>query len=107
MRLLLVWCLCATQLFSAEAIERNDMFGEILSPSFPDSYPSDSEVTWNISVPDGFRVRLYFMHFDLEPSYLCEYDYVKSGFCPQRIWEIINGQGFVRIYWPNAPSALL
>ncbi|KAM6443874.1 mannan-binding lectin serine protease 1 isoform 1-T1 [Liasis olivaceus] len=77
MRLLLVWCLCATQLFSADAIEMNDMFGEILSPSFPDSYPSDSEVTWNVSVPEGFRVRLYFMHFDLEPSYLCEYDYVK------------------------------
>ncbi|XP_060098732.1 mannan-binding lectin serine protease 1 [Heteronotia binoei] len=53
------------------------MFGEIQSPSFPDSYPSDSEVTWNISVPEGFRIKLYFMHFDLESSYLCEYDYVK------------------------------
>ncbi|EMP37646.1 Mannan-binding lectin serine protease 1 [Chelonia mydas] len=53
------------------------MFGEIQSPNFPDSYPSDSEMTWNISVPDGFRIKLYFMHFDLESSYLCEYDYVK------------------------------
>ncbi|KAI1235893.1 hypothetical protein IHE44_0001984 [Lamprotornis superbus] len=53
------------------------MFGEIQSPNFPDSYPSDSEMTWNISVPDGFKIKLYFMHFDLESSYLCEYDYVK------------------------------
>ncbi|XP_063162323.1 mannan-binding lectin serine protease 1 isoform X2 [Candoia aspera] len=77
MRCLLIWCLCATQLLGADAIQLSDTFGEILSPGFPDSYPSDSEVTWNISVPGGFRVRLYFMHFDLEPSYLCEYDYVK------------------------------
>uniref|UniRef100_A0A8B9MPP0 CUB domain-containing protein n=1 Tax=Accipiter nisus TaxID=211598 RepID=A0A8B9MPP0_9AVES len=58
-------------------IRLTDMFGEIQSPNFPDSYPSDSEVTWNISVPDGFKIKLYFMHFDLESSYLCEYDYVK------------------------------
>ncbi|XP_043926331.1 mannan-binding lectin serine protease 1 isoform X3 [Protopterus annectens] len=53
------------------------MFGEIRSPNFPEGYPRDSNISWNISVPDGFRVKLYFSHFDLEPSYLCEYDYVK------------------------------
>ncbi|XP_072474921.1 mannan-binding lectin serine protease 1 isoform X3 [Notamacropus eugenii] len=62
---------------SANIVELNDMFGEIQSPNFPDSYPSDSEITWNITVPEGFRIKLYFMHFDLESSYLCEYDYVK------------------------------
>ncbi|XP_027731878.1 mannan-binding lectin serine protease 1-like isoform X1 [Vombatus ursinus] len=62
---------------SANIVELNDMFGEIQSPNFPDSYPSDSGVTWNITVPEGFRIKLYFMHFDLESSYLCEYDYVK------------------------------
>ncbi|XP_043848958.1 mannan-binding lectin serine protease 1 isoform X3 [Dromiciops gliroides] len=62
---------------STNIVELNDMFGEIQSPNFPDSYPSDSEVTWNITVPEGFRIKLYFMHFDLESSYLCEYDYVK------------------------------
>ena len=76
-RCFLVWSLCAFHLVNADAIELTDMFGEIQSPNFPDSYPSDSEVTWNISVPDGFRIKLYFMHFDLESSYLCEYDYVK------------------------------
>ncbi|KAM9820278.1 mannan-binding lectin serine protease 1-like [Neosynchiropus ocellatus] len=53
------------------------VFGSLKSPNFPGSYPPDSALTWNISVPDGFRVKLYFSHFDLEPSYLCEYDYVK------------------------------
>ncbi|XP_039174878.1 mannan-binding lectin serine protease 1 isoform X3 [Crotalus tigris] len=77
MRCLLIWGLCAVWLFGAEAVELNDMFGQITSPGYPDSYPSDSEVTWNISVTEGFRVRLYFMHFDLEASYLCEYDYLK------------------------------
>ncbi|NXE27186.1 MASP1 protease, partial [Ardeotis kori] len=76
-RYLLTWSFCALLLCAADAIELTDMFGEIQSPNFPDSYPSDSEVMWNISVPDGFKIKLYFMHFDLESSYLCEYDYVK------------------------------
>lgn len=76
-RYALTWSICALLLCVADAVELTDMFGEIQSPNFPDSYPSDSEVTWNISVPDGFKIKLYFMHFDLESSYLCEYDYVK------------------------------
>ncbi|XP_039621683.1 mannan-binding lectin serine protease 1 [Polypterus senegalus] len=59
------------------AVELSGMYGSIQSPNFPDSYPRDSDISWNISVPDGFKIKLYFMHFDLEPSYLCEYDYVK------------------------------
>nr|KAF6382814.1 mannan binding lectin serine peptidase 1 [Pipistrellus kuhlii] len=61
----------------AHTVELNNMFGQIQSPGYPDSYPSDSRVTWNITVPEGFRIKLYFMHFNLESSYLCEYDYVK------------------------------
>ncbi|XP_058890277.1 mannan-binding lectin serine protease 1-like isoform X3 [Acipenser ruthenus] len=59
------------------AVELTEMYGSIQSPNFPDSYPKNSEVSWNITVPEGFKIKLYFMHFDLEPSYLCEYDYVK------------------------------
>ncbi|XP_044627204.1 mannan-binding lectin serine protease 1 isoform X4 [Equus asinus] len=77
-RLLLCHALCCFLLKAeAHAVELNDMFGQIQSPGYPDSYPSDSEVTWNITVPEGFRIKLYFMHFNLESSYLCEYDYVK------------------------------
>nr|XP_055164349.1 mannan-binding lectin serine protease 1 isoform X3 [Nyctereutes procyonoides] len=76
--LLLYHVLCLSLLkASAHTVELNNMFGQIQSPGYPDSYPSDSEVTWNITVPEGFRIKLYFMHFNLESSYLCEYDYVK------------------------------
>ncbi|XP_075412306.1 mannan-binding lectin serine protease 1 isoform X2 [Tenrec ecaudatus] len=76
--LFLCHALCLSLLkASAHTVELNDMFGHLQSPGYPDSYPSDSEVTWNITVPEGFRIKLYFTHFDLESSYLCEYDHVK------------------------------
>lgn len=53
------------------------MYGILRSPNFPEPYPWETELRWNISVPNGFQIKLYFSHFDLEPSYLCEYDYVK------------------------------
>nr|XP_020515672.2 mannan-binding lectin serine protease 1 [Labrus bergylta] len=53
------------------------MYGSLQSPNFPEPYPRDTQLRWNISVPFGFHIKLYFSHFDLEPSYLCEYDYVK------------------------------
>ncbi|XP_067103113.1 mannan-binding lectin serine protease 1 isoform X1 [Osmerus mordax] len=61
----------------ALVVPLNNMYGIIRSPNFPEPYPKESELCWNISVPEGFQIRLYFVHFDLEPSYLCEYDYVK------------------------------
>ncbi|OXB75636.1 UNVERIFIED_CONTAM: hypothetical protein H355_001280 [Colinus virginianus] len=93
MRYPLAWSLCAWLLGVVDAVELTDMFGEIRSPNYPDSYPSDSEVTWNISVPEGFKIKLYFMHFDLESSYLCEYDYVKvscgnSGYMEEKMGDI-------------------
>ncbi|XP_033486236.2 mannan-binding lectin serine protease 1 isoform X1 [Epinephelus lanceolatus] len=55
----------------------SEMYGSLQSPNFPEPYPREAELCWNISIPAGFLVKLYFSHFDLEPSYLCEYDYVK------------------------------
>ncbi|MEQ2195219.1 Mannan-binding lectin serine protease 1, partial [Xenoophorus captivus] len=68
-----LWCFimrCGAELLS-------EMYGSLQSPNFPEPYPRDTELNWNISVPDGFRISLFFSHFDLEPSYLCEYDFVK------------------------------
>ncbi|XP_068601458.1 mannan-binding lectin serine protease 1 [Brachionichthys hirsutus] len=53
------------------------MYGSLQSPNFPDPYPRETQLRWNVSVPDGFRLKLSFSHFDLEPSYLCEYDAVQ------------------------------
>ncbi|KAM3616834.1 uncharacterized protein V6R79_024178 [Siganus canaliculatus] len=66
---------CCSVVVGGELLSQ--MFGSLQSPNFPESYPRESQLRWNISVPDGFRIKLYFSHFDLEPSYLCEYDYVK------------------------------
>ncbi|XP_068440607.1 mannan-binding lectin serine protease 1 [Clinocottus analis] len=73
MRVLLL-CLVLSQMFGSL---QSQMFGSLQSPGFPASYPSDSALRWNLSVPDGFRVKVYFSHFDLEPSHLCEYDSVQ------------------------------
>lgn len=53
------------------------MYGEILSPNYPQGYPNDVNKTWEIQVPSGYGIHLYFTHLDLEPSQDCEYDFVK------------------------------
>lgn len=55
------------------------LFGEVTSPLYPKPYPSNFERTTVITVPTGFRVKLVFWQFDLEPSEGCLYDYVKVG----------------------------
>ncbi|KAM8927598.1 mannan-binding lectin serine protease 2 [Pelodytes ibericus] len=52
-------------------------FGRIASPGFPKPYPIEYTNTWTIIAPIGHRIKIYFTVFDLELSYLCEYDYVK------------------------------
>lgn len=55
------------------------LYGEVTSPLYPKPYPSDLETTTVIAVPTGYRVKLVFWQFDLEPSEGCFYDYVKVG----------------------------
>ncbi|KAM6336656.1 LOW QUALITY PROTEIN: mannan-binding lectin serine protease 2 [Alca torda] len=61
----------------SSSIVLQKMYGRITSPNFPNVYPNHKERIWNITVPKGYSVRIYFTHFNLELSYLCEYDYVK------------------------------
>nr|XP_033696395.1 mannan-binding lectin serine protease 2 [Tursiops truncatus] len=53
------------------------VFGRLASPGFPGTYANNHEQRWALTAPPGYRLRLYFTHFQLEPSYLCEYDFVK------------------------------
>lgn len=53
------------------------LYGEITSPNYPKTYPNNNISTWDISVPKGYRVKLNFRLFDLEPSETCQYDFVK------------------------------
>lgn len=54
-----------------------ELFGEVTSPLYPKPYPNNFETTTVITVPTGYRVKLVFWQFDLEPSENCFYDYVK------------------------------
>lgn len=55
------------------------LFGEVTSPLYPKPYPNNFEATTVITVPTGYRVKLIFWQFDLEPSEGCFYDFVKVG----------------------------
>ncbi|XP_074050624.1 complement C1s subcomponent [Macrotis lagotis] len=73
-----IWCIVLGILFTVLArAEETSMYGEILSPNYPQAYPNNAKKTWKITVPDGYGIHLYFTHLDLELSADCEYDSVK------------------------------
>ncbi|XP_078507603.1 complement C1s subcomponent-like [Lissotriton helveticus] len=54
-----------------------ELFGTITSPGYPAPYLSNQSMTWTVSVPQGYRLRLQFTHFDVgEDEEYCQ-DYVK------------------------------
>ncbi|MBN3326183.1 MASP2 protease, partial [Atractosteus spatula] len=62
----------------SHCVDLKGLHGTFTSPQFPNPYPDNSYQVWDISVPEGHRIKLYFTHFSLEPSYLCEYDYMQD-----------------------------
>ncbi|NXH15251.1 C1S protein, partial [Bucco capensis] len=76
------------------------MYGEILSPNYPQVYPNDVQQSWAIQVPSGYGIHLYFTHLDLEPSQNCEYDFLKilSG---GHVEGVLCGQKKARV--PGSP----
>ncbi|KAM4704391.1 complement C1s subcomponent [Rhinophrynus dorsalis] len=54
-----------------------DLYGNITSPNYPQGYPNNADESWAISVREGFGIRLYFTHLDIEPSENCENDFLE------------------------------
>lgn len=50
------------------------MHGEVHSPLYPQPYPPNLQEQWDLSVPEGYQIRLTFTHLDVEASAGCYYD---------------------------------
>lgn len=50
--------------------------GEIISPNFPDYYPSRKDCIWHFTTTPGHRIKLVFNEFEMEPHQECTYDHV-------------------------------
>ncbi|XP_041798251.1 uncharacterized protein LOC121610282 [Chelmon rostratus] len=50
------------------------MHGEVHSPQYPQPYPPNLLEQWDLSVPEGYQIRLTFTHLDIEASPGCHYD---------------------------------
>ncbi|KAI8771823.1 bone morphogenetic protein 1 [Biomphalaria glabrata] len=50
--------------------------GTIVSPNYPEYYPSKSDCVWKFSTVLGHRIRLIFRSFEVEPHQECTYDHV-------------------------------
>lgn len=63
--------------FSECGFSTNQLSGTIVSPQYPKDYPNNVLCTWDIIVPLGHHVALYFNRMDVQMSKNCEKDYLK------------------------------
>ncbi|KAF7670100.1 hypothetical protein LDENG_00050100 [Lucifuga dentata] len=52
------------------------MHGEVQSPQYPQPYPPNQAVQWDLRVPEGYQIQLTFTHLDIEASGGCHYDFL-------------------------------
>lgn len=73
--------------------------GRFTSPLYPMNYRNQSECTWELSVPRGFKIQMEFIVFDLGSNRdSCSYDYLE-------ISEIKNGLTSSQTYCSNDKPA--
>lgn len=51
--------------------------GNIASPNYPDSYPTNAECVWILHVAPGNQINVMFSMFDIEQSANCDRDYLE------------------------------
>ena len=57
----------------------NKASGSINSPNYPDTYKSNTDCTWFITVPRGQRIKFTVDNMDIEQETNCRYDYLRIG----------------------------
>ncbi|XP_071805389.1 mannan-binding lectin serine protease 1-like [Asterias amurensis] len=77
---------------TCETEQRSALYGQIESPDYPEPYGNNVDRVWNITVPDGFTIVLYFSLFELEASLDCAYDNVKVSSSEETATFCGNGQ---------------
>ncbi|KAJ8287792.1 hypothetical protein COCON_G00004510 [Conger conger] len=74
-----IWLLCVYECWGL-AIPRTPpeapLHGQLQSPLYPQPYPASLSEQWDLSVPEGYRIKLTFLHLDVESSQDCYYDSV-------------------------------
>ncbi|XP_024123551.1 complement C1r-A subcomponent [Oryzias melastigma] len=68
------------------------MHGEIHSPQYPQPYPPNSLEQWDLSVPEGFQIRLTFTHLDIEASDNCYYDSLTVLYNGKLLWKFCGNE---------------
>ncbi|XP_072035696.1 mannan-binding lectin serine protease 1-like [Amphiura filiformis] len=85
---------------TGEVIQETGLFGELISPGYPDTYPNEVDIQWNITVPEGYQIRLYFTVFDVEYGADCEYDYLKVSSGDRKIGTYCGTKEIMKEYTP-------
>ncbi|KAM4600919.1 complement component 1, r subcomponent [Polymixia lowei] len=72
-----VWFLCGL-VCECWRLPRSEppMHGEVQSPQYPQPYAPNLLKQWDLSVPQGYQIKLTFTHMDIEASAGCYYDAV-------------------------------
>ncbi|XP_013879967.1 complement component 1, r subcomponent [Austrofundulus limnaeus] len=63
------------------------MHGQVQSPQYPEPYPPNLLEQWDLSVPEGFQIRLTFTHLDIEASAGCSYDSLTVLYGEKLLWK--------------------
>ena len=50
---------------------------EIMSPNFPEEYPTNSNCSWVVTSPPGYQVAFHFDQFEIERHDTCQYDFIE------------------------------
>ncbi|XP_070690977.1 ovochymase [Pempheris klunzingeri] len=71
----IIWLLCVS-LSECKQLHHSEptMYGQVQSPQYPLPYPPNMQEQWDLTVPEGYQIRLTFTHLDIEASAGCHYD---------------------------------